>query len=155
MRWILIAIVALIISSMVMRFSRLAAALIVVIVAAIGAFAWYQQWALEASRHRIPLKEVELVDFQLTSPSLNTRELRGRIRNHSSRYTIEEIALKVLMDDCVNGHCDTVDQTKVIFSGPIPPHQARDMRTRVVFDALFKPKGKLIPHFRILYVDAD
>ncbi|HKJ23006.1 MAG TPA: hypothetical protein VKA13_07945 [Gammaproteobacteria bacterium] len=155
MRWILLAILALIISSLVLRFSRLAAALIVGIVFVIGGFAWYQQHQLEASKERIPHDQIELVDFKLANPSLNTHAVVGRIRNHSKQYTVEEIGLKILIDDCYSGHCDTVDQTQVIFSEPIPPGQARDVHTRIVLDALFKPKGRLVPHFRIAYVKAD
>lgn len=155
MRWVVLAILALILSSLVLRFSRLAAAVIVLIVVALAGFAWYQQHETEASLKRIPHNQIELVDFKLVNPSLNTRAVTGRIRNRSKRYTVEEIGLKVLIDDCYDGNCDIVDQTKVIFGDPIPPGQARDVHTRIVLDALFKPKGKLVPHFRLDYVKAD
>lgn len=154
MRWVLLAILALILSSLVLRFSRLAAAIIVLIVITIAGFAWYQQREMAASLQRIPHDRIELVDFKLANPSLNTRAVTGRIRNHSKRYTVEEIGLKVLVDDCYNGNCDIVDQTRVIFGDPIPPGQARDVHTRIVLDPLFKPKGILVPHFRIAYVKA-
>ena len=154
MRWILLAIIALVISSLVMRFNRLAAVLIIVIVAAIGGIAWYQEWEMEASRHRIPPDQVELADFKLVRPDRDTRELVGRIRNHSMRYTIDELGLEVVLDDCLNGHCDTVDQVKVIFAEPIPPDQARDVKRRIVFTSLVQPKGTLVPHFHLRYVEA-
>jgi len=154
MRWILLAIIALVISSLVMRFNRLAAALIVIIVAMIGSIAWYQEHELEASRHRISPDQVELVDFKLVQPDRNTRELVGRIRNHSTQYTINELGLEVVMDDCLNGHCDTVDQAKIIYTDPIPPDQARDLRQRIVFTSMLRPKGTLVPHFHLLYVEA-
>ena len=154
MRWILIAIIALILSTLVMRFNRLAAALIIIIVVAIGSIAWYQQREMEAARQRIPGDQVELADFKLVKPDRNTRELVGRIRNHSTQYTIEELGLKVVMDDCRNGHCDTIDQVKVIFADPIPPDQARDVKRRIVFTSLLQPKGTLVPHFHLLYIKA-
>jgi hypothetical protein len=155
MRWLVIAVIALVISSLVMRFSRLAAVLIIAAVAVIGAFAWYQEHELAASKRRIPLDQVELVDFKLVKPDRNTRELMGRIRNHSTRYTITEADLEVVMDDCRNGHCDTVDQTRVIFTEPIPPEQARDIKQRIVFDSLQQPRGVFEPRFNLLYVEAQ
>ncbi len=154
MRWILLGVIALVISSLVMRFNRLAAVLIIIIVAVIGGIAWYEDWEMKASRHRIPADQVELADFQLVKPDRNTRELVGRIRNHSARYTIDELGVEVVMDDCLNGHCDTVDQTKIIFAEPIPPDQARDVKRRNVFTSLLQPKGTLVPHFHLLYVEA-
>lgn len=154
MRWLLLAIIALVISSLVMRFNRLAALLIVIIVAVIGSIAWYQEREMEAARHRIPPDQVELADFKLVKPDRNTRELLGRIRNLSTQYAISELGVQVVMDDCLNGHCDTIDQVKVIFADPIPPQQARDVKRRIVFTSLLQPKGTLEPHFHLLYIDA-
>lgn len=154
MRWIVLAVIALVISSLVMRFNRLAAALIVIIVVVVASIAWYQQREMAAARQRIPADQVELADFKLVQPDRNTRELVGRIRNHSTQYTIDELGLQVVMDDCLNGHCDTVDQVKVIFAEPIPPDQARDVKRRIVFTSLLQPKGRLVPHFHLLYVEA-
>lgn len=154
MRWLLILLLALVISSLVMRFSRVAAVLIIVVVAVIGLFAWQQEREIQASRHRIPADQIELVDFKLGNPSRDTLQLTGRIRNHSTRYAVRELGLKIIIDDCLNGHCDTVDQARIIISEPIPPGQARDVSRRVVFESLFKPKGKFVPHYQITYIEA-
>ena len=58
MRWVLLAILALILSSLVLRFSRLAAAVIVLIVVTIAGFAWYQQQETQASLQRIPHDQI-------------------------------------------------------------------------------------------------
>jgi hypothetical protein len=152
MRWILLALVALILSAVAQRYSRLVAALIIVVAIVIGIFAWYQQQSLETSRQRIPVTQIELLDFKLAGDSGNSRELTGRLRNNSARHTVKEITLQVIMQDCLNGRCSIVDQATARFGKAIRPGKVRAIRRRITFTALPEPQGEYRPRFQVITV---
>lgn len=136
-----VVILAVILARKNMRVAIPAALLIVV--AIIGFFAWYQDHELKASKTRIPPSEVELADTRLTDIGRGTREVAGRLRNHSTQYTLTEVALRVSIEDCVDQQCEIVAQSEVTVKPQIPPGQARDFSERAYFKSALQLRGVL------------
>ncbi len=114
----------------------------IIVVGIIGFFAWYQDHELKLSKQRIPAAEVELVDMQLSNEARGVNTITGRIRNHSQQYTLVEVRVQVSMEDCIDQHCEVIDQTGVTLKPTVPPGQARDFRERIYFKSNLAPRGK-------------
>jgi len=116
---------------------------LLIIIGVIGFFAWYQDHELDASKRRIPPSEVELADTRLTDLGRGAREVAGRLRNHSTQYTLREVDLRVSIEDCVDQHCEIVDQSDIRVKPTIPPGQARDFSQRAYFKSTLQLRGEL------------
>lgn len=116
-----------------------AAATVFVIVASL---AWYQNHEVTESRSRIPATEVELADMQLAAEARGVKLLSGRIRNHSRQYTLTELDVQVSLEDCLDNHCEVINQTPLTLRPAVPPGQARDFRERIAFPAAVSPRGE-------------
>lgn len=115
---------------------------LLIIVGVIGFFAWYQDHELESSKHRIPPSQVELADIRLIDLGRGTREVTGRLRNHSTQYTLMEAKLRVSIEDCINGQCEIVDQSDIGVKLDVPPAQARDFSQRAYFKSMLQLRGE-------------
>lgn len=125
----------------------LAAALVVGI---IGFFAWYQDHGLKVSEQRIPADQVELVDIKLNSEARGVKVVTGRVRNHSGQYTLTQVQVQISMEDCLDGHCEVIDQTRVTLKPLVPPGQARDFRERVFFTSPATPRGEARLNYQVV-----
>ena len=113
-----------------------------VVIGIIASLAWYQNHKLKLSKQSIPAAEVELADMQLMDEARGVKSLSGRIRNHSQNYTLVEVGIQVSMEDCIDQHCEVINQTEVTLRPDVPPGQARDFREQVAFQSELAPRGK-------------
>ena len=88
--------------------------------------------------------------MQLSDEARGVKSINGRIRNHSQKFTLIEVRLQVSMEDCVDNHCEVINQTDVTIKPNIPPGQARDFRERVYFKSDLTPRGKPELHYRVI-----
>ena len=127
----------------------------------LGGLVWWTLSKSEqsASRKRIALSELELIDFGLGKSIISflSHEIGGRIRNKSPRYTLERLALKITINDCVQDlhsekeRCDIVAQSDEVISVNIPPGQARDFKQGV---GLPYVRGKMTWYYTVSYLEA-
>lgn len=115
-----------------------AAATVFLIVASL---AWYQSHEVTESRSRIPAAEVELADMQLNAEARGVKLVTGRVRNHSQRYTLTELQVQVSLEDCLDNHCEVINQSEITLRPEVPPGQARDFRERIAFPSAVAPRG--------------
>ncbi|MEJ2565779.1 MAG: hypothetical protein P8164_02820 [Gammaproteobacteria bacterium] len=120
------------------------------VIGIIGYLAWYQNHELDLSKRRIPVAEVELADMKITHETRG-RQVTGRVRNHSQKYTLTELQLRVSMEDCAkNGHCEVINQTDITLKPEVPPGQARDFREPLYLSSPLAPRGKLVLHYAVM-----
>ena len=135
---------------------KLAVPLAVVTVVGIIAFlAWYQDHELKQSAQRIPVTEVELADMQLNDEARGVKSISGRVRNHSSNYTLVELQVQVSMEDCIDGHCEVINQTDITIKPTVPPGQARDFRERIYFKSTIAPRGEPKVQYQVITTRGD
>jgi hypothetical protein len=120
-----------------------------VVIGIIGYFAWYQNHELTLSKQRIPAAAVELADMKITEEARG-RQITGRVRNHSQKYTLTELRVRVSMEDCADSHCEVINQTDITLKPDVPPGQARDFREPLYFNSPLAPQGKLELHYVVV-----
>ena len=120
-----------------------------IVIGIIAYFAWYQNHELTLSKQRIPAAEVELADMKI-SEERRSRQITGRVRNHSQKYTLTELQVRISMEDCTNGHCEVINQTDITLKPKVPPGQARDFREPLYFTSPLAPRGKLELHYAVV-----
>jgi curved DNA-binding protein CbpA len=100
---------------------------------------------LEASKHRITPSEIELVDLALKENYGGwSYQLTGRIRNHSVRYTVQTVLLKLTMREIQSpAASEIVGEDNVFLIVSVPPGQTRNVSGYVRFRDLPKPSGRL------------
>lgn len=126
-----------------------------ILAAIIGFFVWYQDHELGASRERIAPAELELANVRLADLGRGTREVTGRLRNHSAEYTLREVVLRVSIEDCVESRCEIVDQSDITLKQDIPPGQARDFSQRAYFKSTLRLRGELRPRVEVIATLGD
>src|SRR3569623_2524334 len=117
------------------------------VVAGIGVFVWYQDHEIDSAKRRILPSDVELADTRLAVLGRGARDVSGRLRNHSTQFTLQEVDLRVSIEDCLDGHCETVDQSDITVKPHVPPGQARDFSQRAYFKSMLQLRGE--PRLRI------
>jgi hypothetical protein len=120
------------------------------IIGIIGFLAWYQDHERTLSKQRIPVSEVELVDLRLTDGARGAKEISGRIRNHSRNFTLVELRIQASMEDCIDDHCEVINQTDVTLKPAIPPEQARDFHERIYFQTVPAPRGQVTLNYQVI-----
>jgi hypothetical protein len=128
---------------------RVLPAALAVVIGIIAYFAWYQNHELALSKQRIPAAEVELADMKI-SEERRSRQITGRVRNHSQKYTLTELQVRISMEDCTDGHCEVINQTDITLKPKVPPGQARDFREPLYFTSPLAPRGKLELHYAVV-----
>jgi hypothetical protein len=129
-----------------------AAATVFLIVASL---AWYQNREVAEAKSRIPAAEVELADMQLNDEARGVKLLTGRIRNHSRQYTLTQLQVQVSLEDCLNDHCEVINQTEVNLKPEVPPGQARDFRERIAFPSAVAPRGLTRLSYQVIATRGD
>jgi len=120
-----------------------------VVIGIIAYFAWHQNHELSLSKQRIPVAEVELADMKIIDERRGN-QITGRVRNHSQEYTLNELQVRVSMEDCADNHCEVINQTDITLKPKVPPGQARDFREPLYFSSPLAPRGKLELHYAVL-----
>lgn len=110
-----------------------------------------------ASKSRINLSEVELIDVRLVSDDPNYYTIRGRVRNVSEHYTMSDFKLRVTLEDCIGeGPCNVVYQeAKSPLIEPVPPGQARNFEISSIGSYHMRLKGSLKWHYELTEVRSE
>src|SRR3569623_50603 len=103
---------------------------LIIVVAVIGFFGWYQDLEFDSAKRRILPSEVVLADTRLADFGRGARDVSGRLRNHSTQFTLQEVDFRVSIEDCLDGHSEPVDQSDITVKPHVPPGQARDISQR-------------------------
>src|SRR3569623_3487910 len=74
---------------------------LIIVVAVIGFFVWYQDHEIDSAKRRILPSEVELADTRLADLGRGARDESGRLRNQSTQFTLQEVALRVTNEECI------------------------------------------------------
>lgn len=115
----------------------------------VASLAWYQDHQLSLSKSRVPVAEVELADMQLNDEARGVTSISGRVRNHSHQYTLTELEVQISMEDCLDSHCEVINQARVTLRPEVPPGQARDFRERIAFPAA-APRGRIKLSYQVI-----
>ena len=107
--------------------------------------------SLMEADHRIPVSEIELINFKISHPCVFSPRLIARVRNKSRQYTLTEIALQITMLDCVNDDCDVLGRRDELIWIEVPPGQERDVVEYVHISNTRQPSGKISWQYKILY----
>jgi hypothetical protein len=127
----------------------------------LAAFALYQmdqrqKAEFEASKHRITLSEIKLVDLEL-KPGYGSGfyELTGRIRNRSRVYTAGTVIVRLTMSDVQQaGTSEIVGDEDVHLYLNVPPGQTREVSSSVIFKDLPRPEGRLQWNYSVTEIHA-
>jgi len=79
----------------------------------------------------IAASEVQLDDLDLTGSAPNY-QLRGVVRNHSSKYTLTRVLLGFVVEGCVNGDCKRQAQGHAELGCELRPDQSARFSTPIV-----------------------
>jgi hypothetical protein len=118
--------------------------------AIVASLAWYQDHQLALSKSLIPAAEVELADMQLHDEARGVKSISGRVRNHSRQYTLTELKVQISMEDCLDSHCEVINQLQVTLRPGVPPGQARDFHQRIAFPAAAAPRGRIRLSYQVV-----
>lgn len=123
--------------------------IIFIIILAIFFRGFHYFFLLDAER-RIPVNQIELINFKVIPPCAFSHILTGRVKNRSTQYTLKEMALQITGLDCVNGDCHIIGQREKVISINVPPGQAKDMVEYVDLSNMRPPLEKISWQYKIL-----
>lgn len=128
----------------------LLAVLVVIVVVAI----LYEENKQSRALTLISPQEVQLDNLRLSSEGSYRRQLTGRIKNNSLRYTLRSVDVKITLRDCEKQEssestCTIVGETTEHLYVTIPPNQARDITNHVSGLSSVSPKGKIVLNYTI------
>ncbi|HRN81347.1 MULTISPECIES: hypothetical protein [Nitrosomonas] len=90
----------------------------------------------ERALSRIPLAELDFENVAL-KPSYSGYKLSGRIKNNSQEFTLKQVNLLIIMQDCTgtpdSQDCVTIGESHENMDLNIPPGQARDFEKSLYF----------------------
>ena len=156
MAWIIgiVVLVLLIVSSGFRKFAG-----VLVLVAVIGGFIYWQYQKNEEKQSKTRIKPSELLfeDISLKSSYGSGYDMVGRITNNSSQFTLKGVQLKLTFKDCDkdNKDCIIVAEDNEYIYVNIPPKQARDFKESVYLHSDLKIKGKMVWDYKIEYSKAE
>ena len=88
--------------------------------------------------------EVQLGDMRLLSGGdPQTFGVAGKVQNNSPQYTLTEVQLQVVMQDCTELDCATIGEQVATVPTSIPAGEVRDIETQAHFEGMPEPQGKL------------
>ncbi len=148
--WISIALFFIVIAVIAPRF-KYTLQIYIILFSAMIAIALYLLWqkesSLDAAKKLIPASDIELTDLAF---SFN-RKFSGRITNHSANYTLTELALEVVIEDCVEDDCSFASKGLMRIWKEVPPGETIKFDQYLKLDKLEKPKGKFAWKVDIVY----
>jgi hypothetical protein len=137
------------------RFRKVLLWVVAILAGIVVVFLVWDRSKQATSKKLIAPSEIELVDVQLQGgSSTNNYNMIGRVRNHSSQYTLSDFSIKVTLEDCFNGTaCDVIYQEdRSAFPGLVPPGQARDFDISGIGNYDMRLKGSLRWHYALTEV---
>jgi hypothetical protein len=99
--------------------------------------------------HRISITEIELVGFRLLPPCAFSHRIVGRVINRSTKLTLTEMALEIILLDYADGNI--IEQRDKVIWLDVPPGQARDIVEYVDLSSTRQPFGTISWRYRIIY----
>jgi hypothetical protein len=132
---------------------------ILIIAGVLGAiifiFYAYNENEQSMSKKRISPTEIQISELRLAPErySSSSYKLLGRIKNNSQRYTLDNLEIKVVVQDCVEGgSCETVGEGTTSYYYSIPPGQAREMDSYISFHNMPQARGHYKWNYSIVEV---
>lgn len=106
----------------------------------------------DPSPDQITPADIHLAGVRLgSSDGGNTFQVAGRIENDSPTYTLTELDLKVVMQDCLDsGVCEVLAEDVANVSTNIPAGEAQDFEVAANFGEMRHPKGTLGWHYAVV-----
>ncbi|SFP84525.1 hypothetical protein SAMN05216419_102411 [Nitrosomonas cryotolerans] len=156
MKW-LAGMIFLILLAVSARFRKFTGMVILVGMASAFLFWQYQEYEKMQSKERILPSDLFLEDVSLKS-SIDGYDMVGRIINHSNKYTLTGVQLKLTFRDCIidnKSDCIIASEENEYIYINIPPKQARDFRKRVYLYSDLNIKGGLILDYSIIYAETE
>lgn len=112
-------------------------------------FFWQRESSRDTAQMLIPASEIELTDLKF---SFN-RKFSGQITNSSTDYTLTELGLEVVIEDCINSDCTFSSKGLMRIWKEVPPGQTIAFDQYLKLDKLEKPKGQFQWETEILYTE--
>ncbi len=113
-------------------------------------FFWQRENSRDTAQMLIPASEIELTDLAF---SFN-RKFSGQITNSSTDYTLTELALEVVIEDCVQSDCTFSSKGSMRIWKEVAPGQTVTFNQYLKLDKLEKPKGQFQWKAEIAYTKA-
>ena len=110
-------------------------------------FFWQRESSRDTSQMLIPASEIELTDLAF---SFN-RKFSGQITNNSTDYTLTELALEVVIEDCIENDCTFSSKGLMRIWKEVAPWQTVMFDQYLKLDKLEKPKGQYQWKVDIIY----
>jgi hypothetical protein len=143
MAW-LVAIVVLVLLVVSAGFRAFTFIIVLFCAGAGGLYYFYDQHRQARALTLISPSEITFENV-LLNQQYGSYTISGRVTNHSTRYTLSLVELRITMQDCTedSSHsCITIGQVDESAYVNAPPGQARDFEVRPYFSEL-KPQGRL------------
>jgi hypothetical protein len=154
MKWLAV-IVILVLIAVSAKFRKFAA--ILILVGAIGGILiWqYQEYDENQSKKLILPSELSFEGVSL-EPSNGSYNFFGRIINHSDKYSLSGVQLKLIIRDCEQddkNNCIIISEVDEYIFIHIPPKQARDFKKNISLYSDINIEGILALDYTIEYAE--
>jgi len=104
---------------------------------------------------RIAPNKVRVDNLRLLPKRPGIFRLRAQVHNSSPTYTLDEVSLDVIVDDCVNGDCRQVAKGSAdLFGRALPNQSATFFAEELILPELPQPLGERRLTSRIAYTRA-
>ena len=101
--------------------------------------------------------QITPADIQLAGVRLGSSnggqsfQVAGRIQNNSPTFTLTELQLKIVMQDCLDtGVCEVLAEDVAGVAAKVPAGEARDFQVDANFADMRPPKGRLGWHYAVV-----
>ncbi|WP_350283762.1 hypothetical protein [Nitrosomonas sp.] len=116
---------------------RKVAVSVIIVTGIVGSLVYFlNEREEERALSRIPLAELDFENVTL-KPNYSGYKLSGRIKNNSQEFTLKQVNLLIIMQDCTGApdsqDCVTVGESHENMDLNIPPGQARDFEKSLYF----------------------
>ena len=96
--------------------------------------------------------DIRLAGVRLGSPNGGELfQVAGRIQNNSPTFTLTELQLKVVLQDCLDtGVCEILAEDIADVRAEVPAGEARDFQVDANFAGMRPPQGRLGWHYAVV-----
>lgn len=156
MVWAIVILIVIIAAIAVPNFGKSLLAIVGLIALLIAFYVYNEKAEAEASRKRIAPTELQITNLALAPHTYGSSyRLTGRLKNTSSKYTVQKVILQITIKDCITpDNCEIVGDTSVSIWGTVPPQQTRALNENAYFTDLPAFRGKWKWTYAIIEVQA-
>lgn len=155
MKWLAVMVILILLA--VSAGFRKFAGILIVASAIGGVLIWqYQEYDENQSRKLILPSELTFEEVSLEPSGGSSYDFIGRIINHSDKYTLSGVQLKLTIRDCAkndNNNCIIISEVNEYIYINIPPKQARDFKKNIFLYSDINIKGNLALDYTIDYAE--